>query len=100
MDLTSEGFKFIMSLDSYGGISRDWLVKRDESTSEKYGYLPPLRPLNERLNYGVVVIDKPPGPSSHEVTSWIKRILGISKAGHGGTLEPSHVTWWAGIPKG
>ncbi len=97
MDLTSEGFKFIMSLDSYGGVSRSWLVKRDESTNERYGYLPLLRPLTQRLNYGVVIIDKPPGPSSHEVVSWVKEMLGIPRAGHGGTLEPSTLGGWAGI---
>lgn len=90
MDLTSEGFKFIMSLDSYGGVTRSWLVKRDESTGEGYGCLPHLRPLSQRLKYGVVVVDKPPGPSSHEVVSWIKALLDVPKAAHGGTLEPFH----------
>lgn len=89
MDLTSEGFKFVLGLDSYGGVDKGWLIKRDESTDEKFGYFPPLRPLSQRLNYGVVVIDKPPGPSSHEVVSWIKTVLGVRKAGHGGTLEPT-----------
>jgi len=32
-------------------------------------------------------LDKPPGPSSHEVTAWVRKILGVKKAGHGGTLE-------------
>ncbi|MFX1509766.1 MAG: RNA-guided pseudouridylation complex pseudouridine synthase subunit Cbf5 [Promethearchaeota archaeon] len=32
--------------------------------------------------------EKPPGPTSHEVVSWIKRILAISRAGHSGTLDP------------
>ncbi|MEM0453344.1 MAG: tRNA pseudouridine synthase A [Sulfolobales archaeon] len=90
MDLTSEGFKFVLNLDSYGGVSREWLVRRDECTDERFGGLPSLRPLAQRLNYGVVVVDKPPGPSSHEVVSWIKLMLGVPKAGHGGTLEPSH----------
>ncbi|MEM0361661.1 MAG: tRNA pseudouridine synthase A [Sulfolobales archaeon] len=96
MDLTSEGFKFVMSLDSYGGVSRGWLVKREEATDERYGCLPRLRPLSQRLNYGVVVIDKPPGPTSHEVVSWIKEMLNVPKAGHGGTLEPSTIRWLGG----
>ncbi|MEM1864334.1 MAG: hypothetical protein QXN10_05490 [Desulfurococcaceae archaeon] len=33
-------------------------------------------------------LDKPPGPTSHEVVAWIKRMFNVSKAGHGGTLEP------------
>jgi H/ACA ribonucleoprotein complex subunit 4 len=28
-------------------------------------------------------------PTSHEVTAWVKQILGLKKAGHGGTLDPS-----------
>ncbi len=42
----------------------------------------------ELLDSGVVVIDKPCGPVSHEVTSWVKKILEIPRAGHAGTLDP------------
>lgn len=37
---------------------------------------------------GVVVIDKPAGKTSHDVVSDVKKILGIKKAGHTGTLDP------------
>lgn len=37
---------------------------------------------------GVLVIDKPSGPSSHDVVARIRRRLEISKAGHTGTLDP------------
>jgi len=40
------------------------------------------------LNYGVINLDKPANPSSHEVVSWIKRILRVEKTGHSGTLDP------------
>ncbi|MDD1775920.1 MAG: RNA-guided pseudouridylation complex pseudouridine synthase subunit Cbf5, partial [Candidatus Methanomethylicus sp.] len=33
-------------------------------------------------------LDKPPGPSSHEVVAWVKRLLDLGRAGHGGTLDP------------
>ena len=33
-------------------------------------------------------IDKPANPSSHEVVSWLKRILRVDKTGHSGTLDP------------
>lgn len=32
--------------------------------------------------------DKPSNPSSHEVVSWIKKILRVEKTGHSGTLDP------------
>jgi H/ACA ribonucleoprotein complex subunit 4 len=41
----------------------------------------------ELLDSGVVVLDKPCGPVSHEVTSWVKKTLG-AKTGHAGTLDP------------
>jgi len=40
------------------------------------------------LKYGLVALDKPRGPSSHEVVAWVRRILGVERAGHSGTLDP------------
>lgn len=91
MNLTSEGLKFIEKLDRYGEIDAQWLVKAEEETNPEYGTLPYNRPINEYIKNGVINLDKPPGPTSHEVVAWIKRMLGLSKAGHGGTLEP-HTT--------
>lgn len=38
--------------------------------------------------YGIINLDKPANPSSHEVVAWIKRILKVEKTGHSGTLDP------------
>jgi len=38
--------------------------------------------------YGVINLDKPSNPSSHEVVAWVKRILKVDKTGHSGTLDP------------
>jgi H/ACA ribonucleoprotein complex subunit 4 len=46
------------------------------------------RTLDELLRKGVINLDKPAGPTSHEVAAWVKRILHIKKAGHIGTLDP------------
>ncbi len=47
-------------------------------------------PIRERLESGsFVLIDKPRGPSSHQVTSWVRDLLGVSRAGHAGTLDPN-----------
>jgi len=35
-----------------------------------------------------MMIDKPPGPTSHETVAWTKRILKLPKIGHSGTLDP------------
>jgi tRNA pseudouridine55 synthase len=37
---------------------------------------------------GFIVIDKPPGVTSHDVVSRVRRILGTRKVGHTGTLDP------------
>eukprot|EP00917_Polyrhabdina_sp_WS-2016_P020429 GHVP01043717.1.p1 GENE.GHVP01043717.1~~GHVP01043717.1.p1 ORF type:complete len:382 (+),score=51.24 GHVP01043717.1:112-1146(+) len=52
------------------------------------GATPEKRKIDDYMKYGVLNIDKPANPSSHEVTSWIKKILNISKTGHAGTLDP------------
>ena len=60
----------------------------DEVTNKKFGYSPYDRPIKELLNYGIILLDKPGGPTSHEVVAWVKRILELEKAGHSGTLDP------------
>jgi len=37
----------------------------------------------------VLVLDKPAGPSSHEVVAWVRRSLGERRVGHCGTLDPA-----------
>ncbi|CBN79794.1 conserved unknown protein [Ectocarpus siliculosus] len=52
------------------------------------GCSPLKRELKEYIRYGVINLDKPANPSSHEVVAWIKRILRVDKTGHSGTLDP------------
>lgn len=49
---------------------------------------PLRRTIGEYVRYGVINLDKPVNPSSHEVVAWIKRILRVEKTGHSGTLDP------------
>lgn len=101
-DLVKKGFNFIAQLDRVGGINRRWIIKIDsEDTDPKYGSIPWERPIDEYIKKGLIIVDKPPGPTSHEVVAWIKKMLGVEKAGHGGTLEPSPMLrGWAGRSKG
>ncbi|MEO2201537.1 MAG: RNA-guided pseudouridylation complex pseudouridine synthase subunit Cbf5, partial [Nitrosopumilus sp.] len=57
-------------------------------TDEAYGIYPEKRTIEQLLNYGIILLDKPPGPTSHETVAWTKRILKLSKIGHSGTLDP------------
>jgi tRNA pseudouridine55 synthase len=38
---------------------------------------------------GVLVVDKPAGPTSHDVVQSVRRALGESRIGHTGTLDPA-----------
>ncbi len=58
-------------------------------TNPDYGLSPEKRSISELLNLGIINLDKPANPTSHEVTAWVKQILGIKRAGHGGTLDPA-----------
>ena len=65
------------------------LVKINEDiTNPEYGVYHDKRPIESLLEYGLILIDKPPGPTSHEVVAWTKRILALPKIGHSGTLDP------------
>lgn len=63
-------------------------VRTSHYTPLPCGSSPLARPLDQHLSYGVINLDKPANPSSHEVVSWIKKILRVEKTGHSGTLDP------------
>lgn len=64
------------------------IVISEAETDERWGKAPELRSIEERIRNGVVIVDKPPGPTSHQVTAWVKQMFWLSKAGHAGTLDP------------
>ncbi len=67
---------------------REILIKSEDTTNPQFGLNPNQRPIEELFNYGIVNLNKPAGPTSHEITAWVKKILHIDKAGHSGTLDP------------
>lgn len=64
------------------------MVIDEDLTDDAYGFYPYKRPLSQHLEYGIIPLDKPAGPTSHEVVAWVRKILGVKKAGHSGTLDP------------
>ena len=44
--------------------------------------------LRQLLSNSVIIINKPPGHSSHEITTFVKKITGSARSGHAGTLDP------------
>lgn len=67
------------------------LMIKSNDSAQGYGKDPYKRTIPELLEQGVINLDKPSGPTSHEVVSWVKGIIHIKRAGHSGTLDP-HVT--------
>lgn len=63
-------------------------VRTSHYTPIASGCSPLKRPIFDYVRYGVINLDKPSNPSSHEVVAWIKRILRVEKTGHSGTLDP------------
>ena len=64
------------------------VIKSKSDTNPDYGCIPEERPIKEYISKGIINLDKPVGPTSHEIDSWVKRILNCDKTGHGGTLDP------------
>lgn len=64
------------------------LIVLHEPPESAHGKRPEERSIQELLLAGVVNLDKPQGPTSHQVSAWVKDILGVQKAGHAGTLDP------------
>jgi H/ACA ribonucleoprotein complex subunit 4 len=71
-----------------GDIKREILTRAHDVTDPAYGCDPFKRQIRDHIRLGVINLDKPPGPTSHEVVAWIKILLNIQRAGHGGTLDP------------
>tara|TARA_Y100000294_G_scaffold178114_2_gene207707 strand:+ start:5456 stop:5752 length:297 start_codon:yes stop_codon:yes gene_type:complete len=68
-------------------VKRKILVKKEAETDDKLGCRPKERKTEEIINYGVVNINKCQGPTSHQISDYVQKILGITKSGHSGTLE-------------
>lgn len=68
-------------------MKEEWIVKSEDIPAD-YGTYPGSRHVEELVKSGLVILDKWAGPTSHDVVSTVKKILGINKAGHSGTLDP------------
>ncbi|KAF8507116.1 putative rRNA pseudouridine synthase [Russula emetica] len=64
------------------------LVRSSHFTPIPSGCSPLKRDIASYIKSGVINLDKPSNPSSHEVVAWLRRILRVEKTGHSGTLDP------------
>jgi len=68
-------------------IKREVVQKAVDETDAAYGCEPEKRNLEQRIEYGFLNVDKQAGPTSHDVTATVRRLMGAKRAGHSGTLE-------------
>ena len=68
---------------------RDILIKKEATTDQNFGCDPNKRTVEKLISYGVVNLNKPQGPTSHQISDYVQKILGVAKAGHSGTLDPN-----------
>lgn len=66
----------------------NFIELRESRTDPDYGCPPYERDIQTHISHGVINLDKPAGPTSHQVDSWVRDILNAEKVGHGGTLDP------------
>lgn len=66
----------------------EYLIKHKDRINSKFGVEPNKRSIQDLLDKGVAIVDKDAGPTSHESADFLKKILGVDKAGHSGTLDP------------
>ena len=57
-------------------------------TNNAIGGHPDSRTVEQRLESGFILLDKPAGPTSHQVAAWVRDLFGLERLGHGGTLDP------------
>jgi H/ACA ribonucleoprotein complex subunit 4 len=69
-------------------LERSVVVRAEEEANPSLGTDPLGRSIEEHIKYGLIVVDKQAGPTSHEIVAWVKRLLELDRAGHGGTLDP------------
>ena len=65
-----------------------WVFDESATTDPAFGKAPSERTVEELLAGGVILLDKPYGPTSHQVSAWARDLMGQTKMGHGGTLDP------------
>jgi len=70
-------------------LPEDFVIIDNTDISNTFGIYPDDRQINDYIDYGIILLDKPAGPTSHEVVAIVKKILSLKRAGHSGTLDPN-----------
>ena len=66
----------------------DHVLDTKATTNPAVGTMPDERSVEQRLAGGFILLDKPAGPTSHQVAAWARDLFELERLGHGGTLDP------------
>jgi H/ACA ribonucleoprotein complex subunit 4 len=64
------------------------ITKQEGTTDKNFGCIPEQRPINQLIELGIININKPSGPTSHQIADFVKKMFSLNKTGHSGTLDP------------
>ena len=67
----------------------EWFTRIEAETDPEFGEIPENRSADKLLEEGIILLDKPFGPTSNQVSTWVKEELDLKKTGHFGTLDPN-----------
>ncbi len=67
----------------------EWYTREEAETDPEFGEIPENRSPEKLLEEGIVIVDKPFGPTSNQVSTWTRKELDLKKTGHFGTLDPN-----------
>jgi H/ACA ribonucleoprotein complex subunit 4 len=72
---------------------KKWITISEEASLTTFGVAPGKREIREYIRNGLILLDKPSGPTSHQVDRLVKDLfreygITIKKNSHGGTLDP------------
>jgi len=67
----------------------EWFTREKADTDPEFGEMPEKRSIEQLMKKGFVLVDKPFGPTSNQVSHWVKEELDLKKTGHFGTLDPN-----------
>tara|TARA_Y100000310_G_C20691835_1_gene822799 strand:+ start:1025 stop:2005 length:981 start_codon:yes stop_codon:yes gene_type:complete len=65
------------------------IIVKKTSKPSKFGVKPEDRPIEDFIELGIINVNKPKGPTSHQVAAYVKDIFKLAKTGHSGTLDPN-----------
>ena len=66
---------FLMAKPKKSKAEKPWLIKSEAESNNAYGKRPDERSVDELVKTSVIIVDKHSGPTSHQITKSIYKII-------------------------